>query len=85
MMAKVPAESLDLYGYHEFTVYLNGQPLFEDRHFLDHIDHEVPIQIYWDKEHTDIGFIESFCEDYVVVNQVLYNRRQFTFISRPGY
>ncbi|WP_223298917.1 hypothetical protein [Paenibacillus darwinianus] len=71
--------------YEETTIYINGQHLFEDRHFLDHIEHEVPIQIYCEREHSDIGFIEQFSADYVKVNNVFYNRDQFTFISRPGY
>ncbi|PZD94896.1 hypothetical protein DNH61_15930 [Paenibacillus sambharensis] len=66
-------------------MYINGQILTSDQQLLDHIEHEVPIQVYWGKEHRDIGFIEQFCPDYVKVNNVFYNRRQFTFKSRPGY
>jgi hypothetical protein len=80
-MAKLSMENTDS----GFTVYLNGQMLLEDKHFFDHIDHEIPIQIYCGIEHSDIGFIELFCSDYVKVNNMLYNRDQFTFISRPGY
>jgi len=67
------------------TFYENGQILALDKHFLDHMDHEVPVQIYSNNEHSDIGFIELFCEDYVKVNNIPYNREAFIFISRPGY
>ncbi|RXZ79318.1 hypothetical protein EBB07_23480 [Paenibacillaceae bacterium] len=67
------------------AVYRNGQLLYDDQHFTDHIEHHVPIQIYSAKEHKDIGFIEQYCPNFVKVNHVLYNRSQFTFISRPGY
>lgn len=67
------------------NVYMNGQQLYDNQHFEDHIRHAVPVQIYLDREHSDIGFIEHYCPDYVKVNNVFYRRSQFTFISRPGY
>lgn len=66
-------------------MYVNGQKICEDLHFLDHIVHEVPVQIYLGQEHNDIGFIEAFDPAYVKVNNTLYKREVFTFISRPGY
>ncbi|GGG24607.1 hypothetical protein [Paenibacillus abyssi] len=66
-------------------MYLNGQLLHDDRHFEDHIEHQVPIQIYLAGEHRDIGFIEQYCREYVKVNQATYHRSLFHFISRPGY
>jgi hypothetical protein len=69
----------------ESVWYENGQRLYEDRHFQDHIDHGVPIQIYLDGVHQDIGFIERFNRRMVRVNHVNYDRKRFTFISRPGY
>ena len=66
-------------------IYVNGQRLHEDRHFLDHIVHEVPIQIYLGREHQDIGFVEQFSTSHVRVNHIDYDRSRFTFISRPGY
>lgn len=66
-------------------MYTNGQQLTEDDHFLDHIEHEVPIQIYFEKQHNDIGFVELVSVHYVKVNNTLYSRNFFTFISRPGY
>ncbi len=66
-------------------MYVNGQELTRDRHFQDHILHEVPIQIYYEKMHDDIGFIEKISPDYIKVNNTFYNRELYTFISRPGY
>lgn len=65
--------------------YENGQPLSEDRHFLDHLEHGVPIQIYKGKEHIEIGFIEQFCSAAVIVNGLGFCRHTYLFVSRPGY
>lgn len=70
---------------HPSEIYENGQRLSEDRHFLDHIVHEVPIQVYLNAEHQDIGFVERFSTSHVRINDVEYDRSRFTFISRPGY
>jgi hypothetical protein len=67
------------------VVYENGQRLYEDRHFQDHIDHGVPVQIYLGGVHQDIGFIERFNRRTVRVNRTDYDRGRYTFISRPGY
>lgn len=66
-------------------MYLNGQVIFEDGHFNDHIEYQVPVQIYCGKQHSDIGFIEQFTSKFVRINNIFYNRNLFTFISRPGY
>jgi hypothetical protein len=66
-------------------MYLNGQMIFDDRHFRDHMSSEVPIQIYFGRQHSDIGFIEYYGKEFVKVNNIFYSRRQFTFVSRPGY
>lgn len=66
-------------------LYWNGQQLYEDQHLMDHIDSDVPVQVYCNGEHSEIGFIEQFCADYVKINNVFYSRKQFTFVSRPGY
>jgi hypothetical protein len=68
-----------------YSMYLNGQLIFDDFHFKDHCEAHVPVQIYWGTEHSDIGFVEQFCPEYIKINNVFYNRRQFTFVSRPGY
>jgi len=66
-------------------MYLNGQMIFDDRHFQDHMTLEVPIQIYCGQLHRDIGFIEYYGKEFVKVNNIFYSRKQFTFVSRPGY
>ncbi|WP_246470100.1 hypothetical protein [Cohnella nanjingensis] len=66
-------------------MYMNGQMIYDDRHFEDHISADVPVQIYQGQSHSDIGFIEYYGKEFVQVNNILYNRKQFTFVSRPGY
>ncbi|MBP2119352.1 hypothetical protein J2Z45_002945 [Cohnella lubricantis] len=66
-------------------MYMNGQIIFDDDHFLDHMDAEVPIQVYRGRLHKDIGFIEYYGKEFVKVNNIFYSRRQFIFVSRPGY
>ncbi|BBI30650.1 hypothetical protein D7Z26_25655 [Cohnella endophytica] len=66
-------------------MYMNGQMIYDDRHFLDHMCSEVPVQIYCGRRHSDIGFIEYYGKEFVQVNNIFYNRKQFTFVSRPGY
>jgi len=66
-------------------MYSNGELIFADFHFNDHQEHQVPVQIYWGREHSDIGYIEQISQGFVKVNNVFYNRMQFTFVSRPGY
>lgn len=66
-------------------MYSFGQTLTGDTQFCDHIEHEIPVQIYEDRNHTDIGYIDGYSDQFVKVNQISYCRKQFTFISRPGY
>ena len=66
-------------------MYLNGQMIYDDRHFQDHMQFGVPVQIYHGKIHSDIGLIEYYGKEFVKVNNIFYSRKQFTFISRPGY
>ncbi|MFD2611549.1 hypothetical protein [Paenibacillus gansuensis] len=66
-------------------MYFNGQVLTADQHFDDHRTHEVPVQVYYEERHHDIGYIESICPAFVRINNIFYNRTLFTFISRPGY
>jgi len=66
-------------------LYSFGQKINCDDQFCDHVEHGIPIQIYLERNHKDIGFIEQYSVDYVQVNQKNYSRKQFTFISRPGY
>lgn len=66
-------------------MYYNGQVLLEDQHFMDHLKHEVPIQVYYNEHHHDIGHVQSLCPLFIKINNIFYNRKLFTFISRPGY
>lgn len=66
-------------------MYLFGQLLTDDLHFLDHKEHGVPIQVYLDSNHADIGFVEAVTKDFIKINNIYYNRTLFTFVSRPGY
>jgi hypothetical protein len=66
-------------------MYLNGQMLYDDRHFQDHMEMELPIQVYCKQKHSDIGFIDYYGKEFVKVNNIFYSRKQFTFVSRPGY
>jgi hypothetical protein len=67
------------------AMYLFGQTITNDVQFFDHIKHEIPIQIYQDLYHTDIGYIDGYSDNFVKVNQTYYCRKQYTFVSRPGY
>lgn len=66
-------------------MYQNGQRLYDDKHFKDHLTHEVPVQIYLDGQHADIGFVERVSEHFIRINSTYYNRSMYWFISRPGY
>lgn len=66
-------------------MYTNGQIITDDRHFQDHIEHGVPIQVYLDDLHKDIGIVERYTQTFIKINQTYYHRECFTFISRPGY
>lgn len=66
-------------------MYSNGQHISEDRHFQDHLEHEVPVQIYYAESHKDIGFVERFTPSFIQVNRTCYIRSLYTFVSRPGY
>ncbi len=66
-------------------MYTNGQPLNHDQQFKDHIEHEVPVQVYFKNNHKDIGFVEYYTTSFIKVNNIYYNRAIYTFISRPGY
>ncbi|MBD2848312.1 hypothetical protein IDH44_24290 [Paenibacillus sp. IB182496] len=69
----------------EERVYFNGQVIVNDCHFDDHVEADVPVQIYLSNVHQDIGFIEQYCSQYVKINHTFYDRSRFTFVSRPGY
>nr|WP_068505541.1 hypothetical protein [Paenibacillus kribbensis] len=62
-----------------------GDSLLYDSHFLYHLKHSVPVQIYDGNVHIQIGIIARFNEHFVEIEDTLYNRQRFTFISRPGF
>jgi sRNA-binding regulator protein Hfq len=66
-------------------MYTFGQKLTIDLHFQDHIEHQVPVQIYLNSGHKDIGFVEGFSDHFIEMNQTFYNRNMYIFVSRPGY
>ena len=62
-----------------------GAILTLQRHFQYHIQYAVPVQIYKENVHVDIGVLTAVDEGFVELQGTLYNRSLFTFISRPGY
>lgn len=66
-------------------MYYNGEKLTDDIHFQDHLEEFIPIQVYLEHQHSDIGFIKKFCSTYVKINETYYHRDAYVFISRPGY
>ncbi|WP_166241192.1 hypothetical protein [Paenibacillus turpanensis] len=66
-------------------MYSFGQALSENQHFYDHQEHQVPVQIYLNGEHVDIGFVTQITASYVRINDTFYHRSMYTFVSRPGY
>jgi hypothetical protein len=66
-------------------MYENGQPLISDSHFQDHVDCDVPIQVYYLNQHKDIGYVETYGSNFVKLNNTYYNRHFYIFLSRPGY
>lgn len=62
-----------------------GQSLTEDKHFHDHAEHEIPVQLYYDGTHAEIGFVAKVTESFVKINDTYYHRKLHRFISRPGY
>ncbi|WP_409343888.1 hypothetical protein [Paenibacillus sp. MBLB4367] len=65
--------------------YVFGQKLTQDTHFRDHVQHEIPVQVYDGRQHIDIGMVESYSEHFIKINNTAYNRNMYTYISRPGY
>ncbi|MFS0836376.1 hypothetical protein [Paenibacillus sp. 1P03SA] len=66
-------------------MYDNGQQLYQDDHFQDHLEAEVPVQVYYLNSHKDIGFVYHYSSHFIKINNTFYNRGMFTFVSRPGY
>lgn len=66
-------------------MYSFGQILTEDIHFLDHMEHGIPVQVYNGRLHLDIGFIQGFSRDFIKIGSLYYQRHRYSFVSRPGY
>lgn len=66
-------------------MYNNGEHLLDDRHFRDHVDHHIPVQVYIGNDHRDIGYIVEYSSHFVRINNILYSRYYYRFVSRPGY
>lgn len=66
-------------------MYLKGYILTKDQHFQHHLVQGIPVQIYDELQHSDIGYIERYGAEYVKMNNIYYHRGQYLFISRPGY
>ncbi|MBP1996176.1 hypothetical protein J2Z66_007820 [Paenibacillus eucommiae] len=66
-------------------MYDNGQELITDLHFQAHMDADIPVQVYYQNKHKDIGYVEYFTPSYIKINNTYYNRYLYTFVSRPGY
>lgn len=66
-------------------MYFFGQTLVKDIHFLDHMMHGIPVQVYRQGVHQDIGYIRGISRDYIKVGDYYYSRCLHRFVSRPGY
>ncbi|WP_379137066.1 hypothetical protein [Paenibacillus sp. sgz500958] len=62
-----------------------GEILTLQRHFQYHIQYAVPVEVFRGNEHIDIGVLTAADDHFAELQGTLYNRRLFTFISRPGY
>ncbi|MDO7908571.1 hypothetical protein Q5741_19465 [Paenibacillus sp. JX-17] len=62
-----------------------GDILIYDSQFLFHLKHRVPVQVYEGELHVEVGQIARFNDHFVEIGQTLFNRKRFTFVSRPGY
>lgn len=62
-----------------------GEILTLTRHFQYHIQNAVPVEVCRGTVHVDIGILTAADDSFAELQGTLYNRRVFTFISRPGY
>jgi hypothetical protein len=62
-----------------------GEILTLHRHFQYHIQYAVPVEVYRGSTHIDIGVLTAVDDSFAELQGTLYNRKLFTFISRPGY
>lgn len=66
-------------------MYLFGQSLTQDIHFLDHMEHEIPVQVYLGTKHEDIGYVCGISRHFIRIGPIYYKRGIYRFVSRPGY
>ncbi|MNC59436.1 hypothetical protein D3C75_1092460 [compost metagenome] len=66
-------------------MYLFGQALTQDIHFLHHMEHDIPVQVYLGATHADIGYVSGISRHFIRIGPVYYNRGIYRFVSRPGY
>ncbi|MDF2926291.1 MAG: hypothetical protein K0R57_5205 [Paenibacillaceae bacterium] len=66
-------------------MYRFGQVLDRTEQFLDHMEHGIPVQVYYRKHHMDIGFIQGISRHFIKIGGLYYSRKLYVFISRPGY
>ena len=62
-----------------------GQFLTLQRHFQYHIQNAVPVEVRRGSTYVDIGMLTAVDDSFAELQGTLYNRKVFTFISRPGY
>jgi len=62
-----------------------GELLTLQRHFQYHIQNAVPVEVRRGSTHVDMGVLTAVDESFAELQGTLYNRKVFTFISRPGY
>ncbi|KKO51550.1 hypothetical protein [Paenibacillus sp. DMB20] len=61
------------------------QKLTHHSHFQYHMKHAIPVQVYEQGCHKNVGLITAVDAQFVEIEGTLYNRSFYTFISRPGY
>lgn len=62
-----------------------GSELTSNSHFHTHLKQQIPVQVYRDGAHEAIGHVTGYNRFFIEIGGSLYNRKAFTFISRPGY
>ncbi|MFP4978589.1 hypothetical protein ACE6ED_24495 [Paenibacillus sp. CN-4] len=62
-----------------------GEVLTLHRQFQYHIEQGIPVEVYRDGVHVDIGLLTAVDTHFAELQGTLYNRSRFTFVSRPGY
>ncbi|MCQ4088956.1 hypothetical protein [Saccharibacillus sp. JS10] len=66
-------------------MYEFGALLKDNRHFYDHMNAGIPVEIYHQDVPVDIGLVTGIHESFIEIGQALYHRGRYVFLSRPGY